>query len=82
MMPFMASSFSHGKPALPLRDFSGKQTAMIYNRLRYRTMGDRALLVEVGDEIHTAVNEAVRGLFITLEEHPIGGVIDARKNLP
>jgi KipI family sensor histidine kinase inhibitor len=50
---------------------------MIYSRLKYRTMGDRALLVEVGDEIHTAVNEAVRGLFITLEEHPIGGVIDA-----
>jgi inhibitor of KinA len=50
---------------------------MIYTHLRYRTMGDRALLVEVGDEIHTTVNQAVRGLFITLEQAPIAGVIDA-----
>jgi inhibitor of KinA len=50
---------------------------MIYNCPNYRTMGDRALLVDVGDEIHTTVNQAVQALFTTLEQDPIAGVIDA-----
>ena len=49
---------------------------MIYDRIRYRTMGDRALLVELGNEIHATINQAVRALFITLEKHPIPGVTD------
>ncbi|MGD8229236.1 MAG: 5-oxoprolinase subunit PxpB, partial [Desulfobacteraceae bacterium] len=42
----------------------------------YRIMGDRALLVELGDEIHPVVNRRVRELFITLDQHPIQGVMD------
>jgi KipI family sensor histidine kinase inhibitor len=49
---------------------------MIYKELKYRTMGDRALLVEVGHGIHILVNQAVRALFIALEKHPISGVTD------
>ena len=40
-------------------------------------MGDRALLVDVGDEIHPTVNQAVQALSITLAKDPIAGVIDA-----
>jgi inhibitor of KinA len=50
---------------------------MSYQRLLYRIMGDRALLVELGDDIHPAVNRRVRELFITLQQHPIQGVIEA-----
>jgi len=60
----------------PWRNLSGDVNSMIYKHLRYRIMGDRALLVEVGDEIHAAENQAVRALSITLEKHPIKGVTD------
>jgi allophanate hydrolase subunit 1 len=40
-------------------------------------MGDRALLVELGDEISPSVNRKVRELFITLERHSIDGLVEA-----
>ncbi len=39
-------------------------------------MGDRAFLVEVGDSIHPLVNREVRELFMTLQRHPIEGVLE------
>jgi len=76
-MPFIASPFSISETSPSYEEFFREKTTMIYNRLRYRTMGDRALLVDVGDEIHATVNQAVRALFNTLEQNPIPGVTDA-----
>jgi KipI family sensor histidine kinase inhibitor len=50
---------------------------MIYQKPNYRIMGDRALLVELGDEISPSVNRKVRELFITLERHSIDGLVEA-----
>lgn len=50
---------------------------MIYDNPTYRIMGDRALLVELGDEISPSVNRKVRELFITLERHSIDGLVEA-----
>jgi len=50
---------------------------MLYENLVYRIMGDRSLLVELGDEISLAVNQRVRELFLTLERHGIEGVVEA-----
>lgn len=49
---------------------------MIYGRPRFRPMGDRALLVEVGDAIDPTVNRRVRELFITLRRDPFEGVVE------
>jgi inhibitor of KinA len=49
---------------------------MIYNKPAYRIMGDRALLVELGDEISPLVNRKVRELFITLENSTIEGIAE------
>ncbi len=40
-------------------------------------MGDRSVLVELGDEISPEVNRGVRELDITLMLHPIEGIVDA-----
>ena len=40
-------------------------------------MGDRGLLVELGDEISPSVNRKVRELFITLEDRAIDGILEA-----
>jgi KipI family sensor histidine kinase inhibitor len=39
-------------------------------------MGDRALLVELGDAIHPEVNKKVRELFLVLEEEKVPGIKD------
>jgi len=50
---------------------------MLYENPVYRIMGDRSLLVELGDEISLSVNQRVGELFLTLERHRIDGVVEA-----
>ena len=47
---------------------------MLYEKLKFRTMGDRSLLVELGDEINPSVNQHVKELFTALDLHPVEGV--------
>jgi len=47
-----------------------------HDRPTYRIMGDRALLVELGEEIHPAINRRVRKLQMILEAHPIVGILE------
>jgi inhibitor of KinA len=49
---------------------------MLYEIPIYRVMGDRALLVELGDEIHPSVNNKVRELFLRLDRESIRGVTE------
>ena len=42
----------------------------------FRPMGDRALLVELGDAIHPDVNRKVREFFLLLEERCVPGIKD------
>jgi inhibitor of KinA len=42
----------------------------------FRIMGDRALLVELGDQIDPSINEKVRELFLKLDRRPIEGVVE------
>ncbi len=49
---------------------------MIFENPRYRPMGDRAFLVELGDEISPAVNRSVRELFTGLESAGMEGVVE------
>jgi len=49
---------------------------MLYDKFQYRIMGDRSLLVELGDEISPAVNRRVRDLDITLMQNPIEGLVE------
>jgi len=49
---------------------------MLYDEPKYRIMGDRSLLVELGDEISPLINQRVRGLFITLEQLRIEGIVE------
>ena len=49
---------------------------MLYDRPIFRNMGDRALLVELGDEISPSVNRRVRALFLLLERHRIEGLVE------
>jgi inhibitor of KinA len=50
--------------------------AMLHERPLYRIMGDRALLVELGEVISPPVNRAVRRLFLGLEQRRPEGVAD------
>lgn len=45
-------------------------------QLRYRQMGDRSLLVELGREISPAVNQQVRSLYFTMKARTLEGLID------
>ena len=47
---------------------------MPYDTPIFRLMGDRALLVELGDEISPSVNQRVQELFAALDLHPVNGV--------
>jgi KipI family sensor histidine kinase inhibitor len=47
---------------------------MLYEKLKFRTMGDRSLLVELGDEISPSVNQRVQELFTAMDMHPVDGV--------
>ncbi|HBF43159.1 MAG TPA: allophanate hydrolase [Desulfobacteraceae bacterium] len=49
---------------------------MLYQNPEYRIMGDRGLLVELGDDISPEVNQSVRELFITLKGDRIDGVVE------
>ena len=47
---------------------------MIYDEPIFRIMGDRGLLVELGDEISRQINQKVRALFIGIEGHDLKGI--------
>jgi KipI family sensor histidine kinase inhibitor len=49
---------------------------VIYDKLNFRVMGDRAFLVELGEEISCAINKKVRELFVSLDQQRLAGVID------
>jgi inhibitor of KinA len=49
---------------------------MAYKHSHLRIMGDRSLLVELGDKISPEVNRRVRELFVTLEKNPVKGVLE------
>ena len=50
---------------------------MPFNDPVYRIMGDRSLLVELGDEIGLGVNQKVRALFLSLKDDPLEGVVES-----
>ncbi|MCJ7596765.1 MAG: 5-oxoprolinase subunit PxpB [Desulfobacterales bacterium] len=49
---------------------------MLHEKPLFRTMGDRALLVEMGDEINPPVNRRVRALFLLLDHHHVEGLVE------
>ena len=49
---------------------------MLYSNPQYRIMGDRALLVELGDEIDLKVNNKIRELFVAIKADPLEGVVE------
>ena len=49
---------------------------MLHERPVFRIMGDRALLVEMGEGISLLVNRKVRELLLRLEKTPLEGVLD------
>jgi len=49
---------------------------MCYNKPVYRIMGDRSLIVEMGDRISREINRRVSALTLFLEENPVDGIID------
>jgi KipI family sensor histidine kinase inhibitor len=49
---------------------------MLYDEPRYRLMGDRSVLVELGDDISPLVNQQVCNLFVGLDQKPIEGVLE------
>ena len=46
----------------------------IYPQFRYLPAGDSALVLEIGDEIHPAINRKIRGLVLALEKTTIPGI--------
>jgi len=49
---------------------------MLYSTPIFRLMGDRSLLVELGDEISPAVNQSVQELFTGLDIQKLRGVLE------
>ncbi|MGD8286323.1 MAG: 5-oxoprolinase subunit PxpB [Desulfobacterales bacterium] len=49
---------------------------MRYDNPAFRIMGDRGLLVELGDEIHPEINQSVQELYISVDMRQIQGVVD------
>jgi KipI family sensor histidine kinase inhibitor len=49
---------------------------MLYDKPKFRAMGDRSVLVELGDEISPAVNQSVQELFTGLDIQIPRGVIE------
>lgn len=49
---------------------------MLDTKLRFRRMGDRGLLVELGNEISPRVSQRVRRLFAAVDRAGINGVMD------
>lgn len=48
----------------------------LYDRARFRTAGDRGLLVEYGDAIDPVINRKVRAMAIALGKEPPEGVLE------
>jgi inhibitor of KinA len=49
---------------------------MLYSTPKFRTMGDRSLLVELGDHIGIDVNTKVRELYTALKLAPLEGLVE------
>ena len=49
---------------------------MLYNHPKFRSMGDRSLLVELGDEISPAINQSVQELFVGLDLQKPKGILE------
>ena len=49
---------------------------MLYDQPKFRTMGDRSLLVELGDDISPAVNQSVQELFTGLDIQKPEGILE------
>jgi KipI family sensor histidine kinase inhibitor len=49
---------------------------MLFDQPQYRLMGDRALLIELGDKISPDVNQKVRELFVGLDQQALDGLIE------
>jgi inhibitor of KinA len=49
---------------------------MLYEKPIFRPMGDRSLLVELGDEISSAVNQGVQELFTGLDIQKTDGILE------
>jgi inhibitor of KinA len=49
---------------------------MSHKAFKYRIMGDRSLIVELGDTISPEVNRRVRQLDITLNQNPTEGLVE------
>lgn len=49
---------------------------MLYDAPEFRIMGDRSLLVELGDDISPAVNQRVQELFTAMDIYPLDGVTE------
>jgi len=49
---------------------------MLYTDPQYRIMGDRALLVELGDDVDPKINNRVRELFVAIKTDPLEGVVE------
>lgn len=49
---------------------------MLFKAPLFRPVGDRAVLVELGDEISPEVNDRVRDLFLALDHDPMEGIAD------
>jgi KipI family sensor histidine kinase inhibitor len=49
---------------------------MLYRTPAYRIMGDRSLLVELGDHIGLDVNQRVRELFVALKANELKGIVE------
>jgi inhibitor of KinA len=49
---------------------------MFYQKLLYRIMGDRSVIVELGDQISPEINRRVRQFAIALMEHPTEGLVE------
>ncbi len=50
------------------------ETHMLFSKPKFRMMGDRGLLVELGDGISRQINQKVRALFIEIAGHEVGGI--------
>ena len=49
---------------------------MRYEKPKFRPMGDRSLLVELGDEISPAINQSVQELFVGLDLQKPNGILE------
>jgi inhibitor of KinA len=49
---------------------------MLYNQPKFRPMGDRSFLVELGNEISPAINQCVQELFVALDLQKPQGILE------